>query len=164
MNRKGAGQLLIFGIPIGILVYLYIQFFIIGPEIDKIVDDALAQLGRDSLCPEEFSNQEYKICFNAEGDIIIDGSISNQIIIQIEDTSDSCHIQTGHYDFEYSGCKLNKFKQLEAYNLLLISNTGYVSINGKNFFNKIIAQKNIVNLTPKGIKLFKKLKYVLFLL
>ena len=64
MNKKGAGRLLIFGIPVGILIYLYIQFFVIGPEIDKIVDDALSQLGQDNLCPEEFSNQEYKVCYS----------------------------------------------------------------------------------------------------
>jgi len=119
MNKKGY-VIHILGIAItgALLYHLFIMFFVVGPIIDSVAAEVLDNLGSDNICPEEFNNDQYKVCFNSEGDVTIDGFVGEQISIEIEGLQDTCHIKTGNYDFEYSGCKLENFKQLSAYNLL----------------------------------------------
>ncbi len=160
MNKKGAIHLVIGGISLGAIIYFLIQSVIIGAITDQVLEGVLAQLGSDNVCPKEFSTEQYKVCFNANGEVIVDGLIQDTVTIQIDGTSNSCHIKTGQYDFEYSGCRLDNFKQLSAYNLLLISSKGKISLKGATIIKRIAVGSTIVKSSPKGIRWFKRLKYL----
>ena len=159
MNKKGVLHILGIGITMAFLVKLFIMIFVVGPVVDEVTIDLFKELGSDAVCPEEFSYVSYKVCFNAKGDVIVDGRVNEQLIIQIDGTSDSCHINTGNYDLEYSGCNLDKFKQLSAYNLIFISSKGRISVKGSELVSKIMAGNDIMKINPKGIRSLKKLLY-----
>lgn len=159
MNKKGAAQLMFFGIPVATLIWLYFSIFVIGPELDEAIGNVLDQLGDDTICPEDFKVGQGKLCFNAKGDVIADGIIDDSVTIKVSGTSNSCRIEAGNYDFEYSGCRLDKFKQMTAYNFIMISNRGTVSISGLTLSKQIMSRSGIIKVTPKGIKLAKRLSY-----
>lgn len=161
MNKKGALPLVIGGVSVTTIVMILLWIFVIGPPLDDALEKALEKLGSDNLCPEEFNVDQYKICFNAQGDVIVDGIINEPVTVKIDGASNSCHIKSGQYDFEYSGCKLDQFKQLEAYNILLITNKGKVSLKGETLLKKIASNSDIVRISPKGVKWIKRLSYLL---
>lgn len=160
MGKRGAAQLVIFGIPIATLVWLYFSFFVIGPKLDNAFETALQDLGDNIVCPEEFATDNTKICFNAKGDVIVDGLIQETIAIKIDGASNSCIIGLGDYDFEYSGCRLDNFKQLTTYNIVMLSSKGQVSISSLVLSRKIMSGLGIMKITPKGVRLLRKLSYL----
>lgn len=139
------------------IVALFVWIFVIGPLLEQGFSDVLDKLGQDSICPKEFTASNYSICFNAEGDVIVNGRLTEQITVQIDGTNDACHIKRGYYDFEYSGCRLDKFKNLEAHNILLITSGGRVSLSGKNLLGKISAGSEILKISPKGVRWLRQL-------
>jgi hypothetical protein len=56
---------------------------------------------------------------------------------------------------------LDQFKQLEAYNVLLISNKGKVSLKGTSIIKKIATGTDIIKVSPKGVRLLRKLSYLI---
>jgi len=161
MNKKGIAPILIFGVPLIVLIKLFFMFFVIGPIADDALAQTLNRLGNNNICPNEFDTEEFKVCFNAEGDVIVDGKFDETITIKIDGTSETCHIKTGNYDFEYSGCRLYKFKQIEVHDILLISSKGEITLQGSKIVSQIMKGSGIITLTPKGIKSIKNIAYFL---
>ncbi len=157
MNKKGRAGLVIFGIPVGVIIMSYIWFFVIGPAIDKELGDALEKLGSDSICPDEFKTAEYNICFTKDGDVIANGKLNEDVGVEISGTGNSCKITRGHYSFEYSGCRLDNFKQVEAYNLILVTRNGKIILKGTELFNDIIKGTEIITIAPKGLRILREI-------
>lgn len=155
MNKKGVYHI---AIPAAVVSFL-VWFFIIGPILEQVTGDVLESLGDNAVCPEEFSGAGYKICFDAEGNVIADGFISDSIQVKLDGIGNTCHIQAGNYDFEYSGCKLDQFKQLTAYNLIIITKKGNIKINGEKLLLEASKGAGIVKLNPKKISWVKRLIY-----
>ncbi|MBI2173357.1 MAG: hypothetical protein HYT73_04110 [Candidatus Aenigmarchaeota archaeon] len=157
MNKKGIAQ---FAIPSTLISFL-LWFFIAGPIIENVGNSILDKLGSDSICPEEFIMSQYKVCFNANGDVIADGKFHESIKINIDSTVNSCHINAGEYDFNLIGCRLDKFKELEVYNLILVSSKGKISLSGKDVINRISIGSQIVKIKPKELSLVRKLLFLI---
>ncbi len=153
MYQKGVAHIVI---PTA-LVSLFVWFFVIGPIFEEVGNTLLNELGSNSICPEEFKTAQYRICFNTKGEVIADGQFSETTTISIDGTTNSCHVNTGNYDFQFTGCKLEKFKQLEAYNLILLTSKGRISLNGKEILNRIDYGYQIVKITPKELSWTRKL-------
>jgi len=155
MNNKGVLRILGITIPIGLLLW----FFVFGPIFEQAAVDVLESLGDDAVCPEEFSQEGYKVCFDASGSVIIDGIIDDDIQVKLDGIGNTCHIKAGSYNFEYSECKLDQFKQLTAYNLLIITKKGDIRIKGSTLLAQISKGTGIVKLSPKKISWIRKLFY-----
>lgn len=153
MNKKGYAQIIIPASVVSLLVW----FFIIGPALEDVGNSIIEELGQNSVCPQEFATTQYKVCFNANGDVIADGQFNEVITVSIDGTTDSCHINTGNYDFQFTGCKLDKFKQLEAYSLVLINSKGEVSLSGKEVIKRIGLGQQIVKIKPKQLNWIRRL-------
>jgi hypothetical protein len=74
MDKKGV--IVIGGISIVTIGSILLWFFVIGPALDGAINEVLKELGENSICPEEFAVDEYKICFNGQGEVIVDGIIN----------------------------------------------------------------------------------------
>ncbi len=131
---------------------------ITGMVIDAGVETVSASLGSNYICPSEFNNT---ICFNSEGDVAVQGKFDEDIKVMISSTGKSCNIGKGMYDFEYTGCRLDGFKQLSVANILVMSKKGTVTVKGAGIAEQIIAGENIVKIAPKGIKFLRKASYFL---
>lgn len=159
MNKKGVYHILGIAIPTVVVGFL-VWFFIIGPVIEQAAVEALESLGDDAVCPEEFSEESYKICFDSQGSVIVDGIIADNIQVRLDGVGNTCHIRAGSYDFEYSGCELNQFKQLTAYNLLIITKKGNIRINGAKLLSQVSEGAGVVKISPKKISWIKQLLYL----
>ena len=157
INKKAVAPLVIFGIPIGVILWILISFLIVDPVIDDILD----QLGQDVVCTSEYYNESFNLCFDKEGGVIVDGKVSDSLSVQIEPSTDICYIQIGDYDLEYVGCKLSGFKQIGMYNLVVISNKGRIIIKGEEILNKVAMGVGVTKYNPTKIKWIKRLSYLL---
>ncbi len=149
----------IFGLSSTAVVSFLIWFFIIGPALEEPIDNLIESLGSNYVCPSEFNSDKYKICFNSEGEIVVDGIVETSTSIRIEEMGKICHISAGNYDFEYTNCKFNNLKQLTAYNLILVTNKGEIRLKGAELVSKITNKSEVIS--PKGIKWLKRLKYLI---
>lgn len=154
MNKKG--NLVILGIPVAALLWFFFSFIVIDPVVDEMIDEVADLLGDDNYCPPEFEKEGYRVCLDAEGNIFVDGILDSNISLQIDGFNDVCYIQAGNYNFEYSGCQLDKFKQISAYNLILVSKTGKITIKGTTIIKKITAGTGIVKIS-KFAKVLNKI-------
>ena len=73
MNKKGFVHFALFGISLAFILQLIFSFFVIDPIVDEVIDEVADLLGDDNYCPPEFQDESYKVCFNAEGKVFIDG-------------------------------------------------------------------------------------------
>jgi len=159
-NKKAfLGRITIYGVSLIVIIRLFIMIFVVGPAVDQAIGDVIAELGTNNVCPEEFSTEAYKICFDADGQVIVSGKVDETLQVRIDGLNDVCHVVAGSYDFEYTGCKLDNFKRMTAYELVVISKTGRISLKGSTLAKQIISGTGIIKMMPKGILSLKKALY-----
>lgn len=153
MNKRGRSGLVILGVPVAFLFW----WFLIGSAVESGLSEALDALSASSVCPNEFKTSEFQVCFTKDGDVVAEGKFSEKVTVEIEGFGNSCVINSGQYSFEYSGCRLDKFKQAEAYNLVLITREGKVLLKSEAIAKKILAGAEIVNVAPKGVRILRQI-------
>lgn len=128
------------GILFGILVWTLI-FNAVEPEITG----ALISLEENQMvCPEELAEEDFDICFGSKGEVIVNGNLNKEIILELE--KEICSIPKGEYNY-VNICVLKDFWS---------SNKMYVT--GMGFLNsKTIKMSKILSYAKAGqyIKLLK---------
>lgn len=156
-TRKGNA---IFGVSIATIVGFVFWMVIIDPILTPELERLFESLSDSAVCPPEFQDQSYKICFDKEGNLIVDGKISETttVILESNTINEECSIDLGNYNFEFSNCKFDNLKKIEAFNLFLInSRGGKISLSSKALENYISSELYITKFQPKKISFFSKL-------
>lgn len=154
MNKKGRARIIIFGMSLTALIYLGFQMWATGLVIDAIspeLENALRQLDDKMICPPELSTSDYTICMGKNGEVIVNGLIKKDLMLQLDATADVCSIKSGNYNFEQLCVLANLWKAEKVY----IAGAGI-------FSKKTIKMSKIISYTQSGkyLRALKLLKYL----
>jgi len=140
----------------GIIFTIFVWIMIanaIEPEIDKILDN----LGEKAICPPEFKSQDYEVCFNGNGDVILTGNVVDSLSIET-DSNDYLYVSSGNYDSSIIG----NFYNLNKANKLFITGKS-IQTSSINSLQLIKYSKEIIYLKKPlktGFLFWKKVKYI----
>jgi len=101
MNKKGVAPLVIGGISVGAIIYFLFQIWATGMVIGALepaLTEAMINLEGNMICPDEFSKEEYEICFGAKGEVVVNGLIKKEISLKLDEGTEICSIKIGEYD------------------------------------------------------------------
>lgn len=87
-DKKGTAPLVIGGISVGAIIYVIFQLWATGLVIDAMseafepeLEKALNQLDQQIVCLPEISSENYEICINNLGKVLIDGDLEQSLQI-----------------------------------------------------------------------------------
>ena len=160
INKKGVAPLVIGGVSVGAIIYLIFQawagsliFNALEPELDKMLNE----LGEKAICPPEFKSENYDICFNGKGEVILTGNVLEGFSIET-DSGNSIYISPGKYDSSIRG-NINNLNK--ANKLILTGKT--IQTTSISSLQLIKYSKEISSLRKPiktGILFWKKVKYL----
>jgi hypothetical protein len=159
MNKKAVAPLVIYGIPVGAIIYLSFELWTITvisdamiPEIDK----ALASLDDKIVCPPELDKTTYEICMSSVGEILINGTIRDQLSLNT-DVGEACNIQEGKYDYNIV-CKFNNIGKAKT--ITLYENGLKITIGSEKivyYSSELAALRKPIK---TGLLFWKKVRYI----
>lgn len=164
MNKTGATQLAIFGIPIAVIFVFLIRLWaanMIYDAIEPELQNAIMELGENVVCPPELENQNFNICISGDGEVIVNGKVDESISLEINSNGikQSCVIHIGDY-IDKKTCRFDDFNRIGNFDLLYNYKASTFKLNSKNFEVYIFANQHIKIPIKKWNYFWKVTRYI----
>lgn len=152
---------MVYHITLPIIFGLLVWIFVIDPILTPILEETLDELtdSKSIVCPPEFESAEFELCLSGDGTIFANGKIDEHLQVELHSNviDDTCSVAIGKYDFEATNCRFANLKSAEAFDIIVLSSKGTLSLNSKGIERYVSSQLYIKKITPKEYSFFYKL-------
>ena len=121
MDKKGVAQIAIPATIVALAVFIirlialnYIGDVILDevePQLEKLLDE----LDKNIICPPEFANENYDVCFNGKGEVIVNGKLGENLELKSAGNS-LCLINQGEY-IHQGVCQIGSLDKMTSLSL-----------------------------------------------
>ncbi len=131
---------------IGGILFTILVWTLIFNAVEPEITGALIKLEGNMICPPELSEENFDICFSSNGEVIVNGNLKKEIILELEENV--CKIPIG----DYENVNICNFENLWSSQKLYIT--------GMGLFKKTLSTNKIISYAKTGeyIKLLRIVK------